>query len=397
MASLSVLHILRTIKERGTVSRTDLQHLTGLSWGTITNTTRDLLNRNLIREEGALATKAGRKPVRLAINPNNHSLIGLDIAPTSVTCLALNLAGETLHEVRQEFSPNDSPTQVLDMAAEMVNAALAMPDLSQRMCLGVGVAVQGAVDVRAGVMKFAPRMPMWRDVAVRDHLLNRLQVSVRVEHDPNCLALAERWFGDASAADDALCISLGDGVGMGILINGEIFRGAQQFAGEFGHTTVNPNGPKCACGDNGCVESYCSIHAVIDHVASLPELQSAEIKKIITQRVPTVHELVSAARAGDPAVLQAFEQLGYYLGIGIANVVDLFNPNVVVLCGPLTAGQAFFDGALQMQLEKRAWRHSSRQVLISKLGPRAIAMGACGGVLQGVFETAALQAELQTA
>lgn len=397
MASLSVLHILRTIKERGSVSRTDLQHLTGLSWGTITNTTRDLLNRNLIREEGALATKAGRKPVRLAINPNNHSLIGLDIAPTSVTCLALNLAGETLHEVRQEFSPNDRPTQVLDMAAEMVNAALAMPDLSQRMCLGVGVAVQGAVDVRAGVMKFAPRMPLWRDVAVRDHLQNRLQVSVRVEHDPNCLALAERWFGDASAADDALCISLGDGVGMGILINGEIFRGAQQFAGEFGHTTVNPIGPKCACGDNGCVESYCSIHAVIEHVASLPELQSAEIKKILAQRAPTVHELVSAARAGDPAVLQAFEQLGYYLGIGIANVVDLFNPNVVVLCGPLTAGQAFFDAALQTQLEKRAWRHSSRQVLISTLGPRAIAMGACGGVLQGVFETAALQAELQTA
>src|ERR1051325_7401080 len=96
MASLSVLKILRTIKEKSTISRTDLQHLTALSWGTITNTTRDLLNRNLIREEGALSTKAGRKPVRLAINPASHSLIGVDLAFGCLRCIALNLAGETL-------------------------------------------------------------------------------------------------------------------------------------------------------------------------------------------------------------------------------------------------------------------------------------------------------------
>src|SRR4051812_40183214 len=150
MASLSVLNILRTIKERGTVSRTDLQHTTGLSWGTITNTTRDLLNRNLIREEGALSTKAGRKPVRLAINPSSHSLIGVDIDRKLAKCIILNLAGETLWYEAVEYSPEETPEAVLGKVADALARGMELPTISQRICLGVGIALPGAIDVRNG-------------------------------------------------------------------------------------------------------------------------------------------------------------------------------------------------------------------------------------------------------
>jgi len=127
MASLSVLRILRTIKERGVVSRTELQTMTDLSWGTITNTTRELLNRNLIREEGALQTRAGRKPVRLAINPDSHSLIGIDLNCAQLRCMATNLNGDALFEVERTFDLSLSSDAVLDIALSMIQEALRAP------------------------------------------------------------------------------------------------------------------------------------------------------------------------------------------------------------------------------------------------------------------------------
>src|SRR5439155_1576405 len=158
MSALSVLNILRSIKERTSVSRTDLQHATGLSWGTITNTTRDLLNRNLIKEEGASNTKNGRKPGRLAINPSTHSLVGVDIGRKSVQVIILNLAGETLWNEETPFTNEEAAESVLERAAKLIQKGLNQPDICERICLGIGVSVPGAVDVRNGVLKFAPHM-----------------------------------------------------------------------------------------------------------------------------------------------------------------------------------------------------------------------------------------------
>ena len=390
MASLSVLQILRTIKERNTISRTELQQLTKLSWGTITNTTRDLLNRNLIREEGALKTKAGRKPVCLSINPSSHSLIGVDLAPHIIRCVALNLGGETLWQAQRQYDMSLKPEEVLDLIVELVQEALAQPVMTPRMCLGVGVAAPGAINIKAGVMHFAPQMPGWLNVPLRAYLQSRLGVNVLLEHDPKCLALAERWFGAAAAADDILCINLSNGIGMGILLDGEIYRGAQEMAGEFGHITVDPNGPPCACGDRGCLEALCSISAVVDAVRTQPQKQSDAIKTIFKTRAPSVAELVTAAQQHDLAVCEAFQRMGYYLGIGVANLIDLFNPTLVVLCGPMAQASEFYLPVMDQEVQKHAWKHSSKQTIISTLGQQAIAIGACGIVLQSLFEHDAL-------
>ncbi len=386
MASLSVLNILRTIKERGSVSRTDLQQMTGLSWGTITNTTRELLNRNLIREEGAAVTKSGRKPVKLAINPSSHALVGVDLAPHTLKVIALNLAGETLCYEQRDYDMGAPANETLDLASNMLQRALDDTAVRGRMCLGVGIAAQGAIDVRTGVMRFAPRMPGWKNVAVRDHIQRRISAPVLLEHDPNCLALAERWFGEAGAAEDVLCVNLAEGVGMGILLNGEVYRGSQELAGEFGHMTIDPEGPACACGDRGCIESYASTSALVEGVKSRPEETSPELAGILATRAPTVTELIAAAAGGDLAAKYAFERMGKYLGIGMANLVDLFNPSLIVLCGPLVAAREHFMLAVQVRIDKHAWKHSCRKLLISRLGDRAVAMGACGILLQAVFD-----------
>jgi predicted NBD/HSP70 family sugar kinase len=385
MSSVNVLHILRTIKDRAAISRTDLQQVTGLSWGTITNTTRELLNRNLIREQAVQSTRAGRKPVKLAINPESHSLVGVDVASDVVHCLVLNLAGETLWEETQlgaapPHADAEPPAAVLDRVADMVQRAMASPEVTTRICLGVGVSLPGAVDVRRGVLRFAPNLPGWRDVPVREHLQARLSAAVRIEHDPNCLALAERWFGDASLAENVLCIHLGVGVGMGILLGGDVFRGSQQMAGEFGHITLDPSGPPCACGDRGCVEAYCSLSAIVQYAKTHAAAGSA------AAGVQTIDELTTLAKAGDAGAAEAFARAGAHLGIGLANLVDLFNPDLIVLAGPLTAASSLFQPSLDAALDRHAWRHSTRRLLISRLpGERGKAMGACGLGLHAAF------------
>jgi predicted NBD/HSP70 family sugar kinase len=387
MASLSVLNILRTIKERGTISRTDLQHTTGLSWGTITNTTRDLLNRNLIREEGAQSTKAGRKPVRLAINPLSHSLIGIDLSPGVVRCQVSNLAGETLAYEEFRFELSDPPESVLERACQMAQRMLELPIISSRQCLGIGVAVPGYLDAERGVLRFSTRLPRWQNVAVRQYLQERLSPAVRLERDPNCLALAERWFGGAGQADDVLCVNLGESVGMGILAGGEVFRGSQQMAGEFGHMTVDPNGAACACGDRGCVAAYASIPAVREFVRSQPENVSPKLAAHLANGGASIFDIIAAAKDDDKASQAAFERLGRHLGIGIANLIDLLNPDLVVLAGPLTEAQEHFLPALSEELQRHTGAHATRRVVISQLGERAMATGACGIVLQSVFES----------
>ncbi|HVT79609.1 MAG TPA: ROK family transcriptional regulator [Phycisphaerae bacterium] len=390
MANTSVLNILRTIKDRGSISRTDLQQVTGLSWGTITNTTRELLERNFIREEGATASKAGRKPMRLALNPARHSLIGVEITPELVRCLAMNLAGDTLWYETAPVSGSDEPEAILDHTADIVRRGLSA--VSARLCLGIGVAVPGTLDVKTGAVVRAPRLPKWSNVPVRDRLQAKLNSAIRIERIANCLAIAERWFGAAGDAEEILCVKIGEGVGMGVLINGEIFRGGQGMAAEFGHITIDPDGPACACGDRGCVEAYCSAPAILHHARSLAAGPDA------AATVKSVEELAALAGNNNAAALATFERMGKVLGIGVANAIDLFNPALVVLSGKSAAAEQFFMGALQKQVETHAWPHSSHKLLVSRLGERATAMGACGMILQAAFEhDAAARAESMTA
>ena len=172
---------------------------------------------------------------------------------------------------------------------------------------------------------------------------------------------------------------------MGILIEGEVFRGSQQFAGEFGHTTVDPNGPPCGCGDQGCVEAYCSVPAVLGYIRSIPEQQSPELAAMLSFRTPTIAELANLAHHGDKAALAAFARVGTYLGIGLANLVDLFNPDLIVLAGSMMAAREHFMPKLDQAVQKHGWKHSNRQILVSQLGENGIGMGACGMVLQSIF------------
>ena len=374
----SVLHVLRTIMDRAPVSRTELQRLTGLSWGTVTNTTRQLLARNLIREEGALSTKAGRRPVCLTLNPAGHCLVGIEITPAAIRCLATNLAAEILSEELLPITPDDDPADLLVRTLDLVRRAQLAA--APRGLIGVGISFPGRICPHQGRVCGSPAMPRWNDVPVCALLESRLNLPVRLEHRTACLALAERWFGAGGA--DLLCVDLGESVSLGILSGGDVFRGHSGNAANFAHLSLDPAGPPCPCGNRGCVNAYCSVPSLLAFARHSPD--PSPNPPPANPPAATIEELTARAAAGDAPARAAFDRMGHYLALALNNLIQLFDPALIVLAGTSTAAAPFFTPALHHHLAAHTIPHL-RQPLISHLAPRAPALGACAAILQSTF------------
>ena len=371
----SVLHILRTIKDRGSISRTDLQQLTGLSWGTVTNTTRQLLDRKLVREDGAHSNKAGRKPMSLALFPAGHGLVGIDIGPAAIRCLAANLAADILFEEILPLGAEDEPAAILARVTDLVRRAQSAAD--GREIFGVGIALSGRLDA-AHTQICAPGMPRWNNVPIRTVLESHLHLPVCLQHHSAALALAESWFGAASA-DDLLCIDLGESVNLGILIDGEVFRGGAGIAASLAHVSLDPNGPPCSCGNHGCVDTYCAAPGVLAFARQSANPSGANA------HATSIEELTVLAAAGNDSARAAFDRMGHHLALGINTLIQLFDPALIVLTGTSTVAADFFQPALMRQL---ATHVPCGKLLLSRLGSRAAALGACVAVLQSTFPSA---------
>jgi glucokinase len=218
-------------------------------------------------------------------------------------------------------------------------------------------------------------MLRWNNLPVRTILESHLHLPISLQHHSASLALAESWFG-AATADDLLCIDLGESVNLGILIDGQVFRDGAGTAANFAHVSLDPNGPPCPCGNRGCVDTYCAAPGVL-----------ASARQSATPSGPnapaaTIAELAALAVSGSAPARAAFDRMGRHLALGINTLIQLFDPALIVLAGTSTFAADFFRPALERQL---ANHNPCRKLLISQLGPRAAALGACAAVLQSIF------------
>lgn len=381
------LTVLRQVRERGPVSRVELQRHTKLSWGTITSTIKELLARGIIEELGAVATGVGRRPVKLDLNTRRNYILGLDMGTQVVRSALVDIKGRILDQQQAPLDPDGSRAALL---GGLLGAARRMVEgnrLPAGSLAGIGIAAPGAVDYQRGIGRYAPHHPNWREVPLKARFEKQFHVPCYVDHVSNCFALSEKLFGLGRELDSFICVLLGSGVSAGIVINGEVYRGAENFSGEFGHTTIEPNGPPCACGSRGCLEVYASGLALARHGAEeagraagrrLLALAGGEAGRVTGE---LLHE---AARQGDRQARAIFRQMGTLLGVGVSNLINLFNPERIVLGGQVSKAHEFFMPALQETLKERAWHGSTRDVRITRLenGP---VLGAVAIVLQEIF------------
>lgn len=285
--------ILNLIKTRGPISRARVAELVGLVPATVSAISRELLESGLVREVGAGDSRGGRKPILLELNAQGGYTVGVKLTETEAIAALTDLDANLLACQSYPLDTSREPSEVLEQVAQAVRDVRGGHPI-----LGLGVGLAGVVDHGRGILRYSPILG-WRDLAIAEPLARELALPVYVDNDVNTLTIAEQWFGLGRGVNDFVVVTLGRGIGMGLVLNGQFYRGASGGAGELGHITVNPAGARCSCGKRGCLEVE----------AADPAL----------------------ARAGHAR--EAQERAGVQIGIALANVVNLLNPDLIILAG----------------------------------------------------------------
>jgi predicted NBD/HSP70 family sugar kinase len=322
-----VLHQLRL---HAPLSRADLAKRIGLNRSTVSSIVAQLLDAGLIQETSLQTDKVGRPGLSLAINPEGGCAVGVEIEPAGVRVVLTDFTAKIIWRRSVQVDARRHQDDYLQGAEEMVRQALFQAEIQQLPVLGVGVALPGLVDVHCGELRYAPSLH-WHNIPFRSRWSSLFGLPILLENNANAAALGEYYFGVAQNVPNFLYIGAGATMGGGIVINGELFRGRGGFAGEMGHMTLDPDGNECSCGRRGCWETLVGSAQVVAHYRQ----RASNAGRVLQAdgEESDFAKVVAAADAGDLVAEIVLQQMGENLGTGIANLVNIFNPQLVVLGG----------------------------------------------------------------
>lgn len=386
-----VLGIFRTHK---TLSRARLANETGLNPSTVSNIISELIAENFIRETDLIQSSTGRPGRLLEINPEGGCALGIEINVDYIELMISDFAANVLWRKRQPSTPEIGQDAIMQQVMLLSKEASDFIQSRKSLLLGVGVGVPGLVDVASGLLRLAPNLD-WVNVPVKEMLARQFDCPIYVENEANAAALGEYYFGAVQNVKDFIYLSSGVGLGSGIIMDGKLFRGMFGFAGEAGHMTIDINGELCGCGKRGCWETFVGPRAVLQRVrrslalgakSILHEMVDGDLQKI------GVDEVVKAAQLGDQTAKYALDEVAFYLGIGIANLVNLFNVEVIVLGGVLNnAGSLFLRDVERTALENTLIPGREHlRIIPSAHGSDACVMGTIALVLDDIIREPAL-------
>ncbi|MEG8278775.1 ROK family transcriptional regulator [Streptomyces sp. AHA2] len=379
--------VLRQIIAESPTSRQELAASTGLSLATVATLVGELLDLRMITEVGFEDSAGGRPRGLVAVNTSGGALIGVDIAETYVHVELFDLGLNVLARAEQDVRPGESlPEQVAGRVATAVASVVARAGVEGARVLGVGVSVPGQVDRATGVSEYAPDWD-WHDVPLLGLLADRLAYPLYLDNPLRAGAVAELWFGAARGRGNAVVVNLGTGVGAGLVLGGGLHRGVSNSAGEWGHTTMVLDGRLCRCGNHGCVEAYVGARGIM---LNLREVAPDSALLHPEDQTATIDALARGIAAGDPVARRAVRETARYLGAGVADLVNLFDPEVVVLSGWVarTLGEPLLHAVREAVTRHALPRPlASTEIVLSPIPTDSVCLGAATFALEGTLET----------
>jgi predicted NBD/HSP70 family sugar kinase len=365
--------IFTTIVTKGPLSRRDISALTGLSQSTITKAVQPLLAAGFVVEEKEVAQGVGRPAIPLRVNPERHHVLGIKVAARELTGVLIDPQADVLASARRPLEPGD-PESVADEIARFAQELIGAHPRSSDSTEGLGVAFGGHVDSRSGTLRYAPLLG-WRDVAIGEMLEVRTDLLTVVENDVNALAVAEQWFGAGRDIPSFAVVTVGAGVGCGLVLDGELLHGATGLAGELGHVVVRPEGDRCLCGNQGCLETVASEDAIL------------RAARRAGCAVDTLDQAAALARGGDEACRCAFAEAGEALGQGISILLNLVNPARVILSGEGVIASDLLLDNLRHSLQRHTFSDAADCDLVTRpLADESWARGAAANVLRHLID-----------
>jgi predicted NBD/HSP70 family sugar kinase len=367
--------VVAVLQSHPGISRTDVARRTGLSRPTVSALLDQLDAAGLLEQSasGHDAVRAGRPPLRVSLAPGAAYAVGLDIGHDHIRVGVCDLAGRLLCDAYAAEDVDDEPQETLDLACELASAVLADAGVGWASVIGVGVGIAAPVEAGTGALLANGILPSWAGVQPAPVLAERLGVPVRVDNDANAGALGEHMLGAGRGFDHVAYVRLSAGVGLGLILNGRPYHGAG-IAGELGHVTVVPpalDGAVCRCGNRGCLETVASPVAV---AALLERSGHGSV---------TVDELLALVASGDRAARRAVGDAGASVGRAVAAVVNVLNPQLIVIGGELAGAGEFVLAPLRGALARHAVGPAvdAARVCVGELGERAEVVGAAALLL----------------
>ncbi len=306
--------------------------------------------------------------------------IGIDFGGTFVKLGAVHPAGRVALARVVPTAVVSRPAPFLDGVTGEVRRMCRQVGISPRRLAGVGIGAPGLVDAARGVVRSLVNVPGWRDVALAERLSRRLGCRCAVDNDANLYVLGEWWAGAGARARSLFGLTLGTGVGGGLVLDGRVYHGANGSAGEFGHTLLAPGGARCACGSRGCLEAYLGTAAILRMARRAMRRGAPRLRRLMERSGgPLTPAVVSAAaREGDPAARAIWREVGCALGMGLSSLINLLNPDRIVIGGGVANAWPFFMPAVRATVRRQAMPAASRAAAIvrAQLGDRAGILGA---------------------
>lgn len=284
--------------------------------------------------------------------------IGVDLGGTHLRVGVVDKDGRILKKVEGSTSVQDGKDKVIERLIEIIRTFLEEAKSESLDIIAIGLGAPGIINIKKGIMAVAPNLPDWVDVPLRDIIGENTGIPVVLDNDANAWAFGEKWIGAGRDFQDFILITLGTGMGGGIIHKGDIFHGADGMAGEIGHMTVNPDGPVCGCGNNGCLQVYASAKGIVERTigaieagaeTKLRELTEGNFYRISSDMV------YEAAKEGDSFARDIMREMGRYLGIGMANLINIFNPEAIIIGGGVSEAWDLFIEPAKKEIQRRAF------------------------------------------
>ncbi|HTG93593.1 MAG TPA: ROK family protein [Pyrinomonadaceae bacterium] len=366
--------ILNYIRERGPISRADIAHETALQRSTVSLIVEDLAAEGLVEEVGGKSS-GGRPPLLLSLRTADAVAIGVDVGTARTLVATSDLAGRVL-----QWERFDTPRDSKDLIANIVTHARELNEKNGNTIEGIGISLPGLVD-SGGTKLYVPQFK-WRDIPLVEEVSAQIGLPVSLENDANAAALAELWFGRPEIREvrDFILVLVEEGVGTGIVFDGQVYRGEAGAAGEFGHMTIGSGAPvACASGSRECWEAFASERSALARYRNLMENRNGGTN-------PSFGDLMDLALHDNDAARIALTETAHYLGIGIANLIRGLAPEAVIVGGPIVRAWPVISEQIQNTVESSICRGlPSTRIIASTLGPEPTLMGALSLVLASKF------------
>jgi glucokinase-like ROK family protein len=410
MRELNTHIILNLIRQEGSISRAEIAKRTQLSRSTVSNIITALLEHGVVAEAGTGPSRVGRRPIMVNFNYQAGYVVGVDLGANHLLTLVTDLEGRVLAENERPVSVAAGPDVVLPALVSAIDEIVREAGVEMERVIGVGVGVPGPLDNRRGTLIMPPIMPGWHNFKFQACLEQRINKPIYIDNDANLGAIGERWRGAGQGYDHLAYIKIGTGIGCGLILDGQIYRGFAGSAGEIGHMSIEEDGPICTCGNYGCLESLAGGRAIARAALAasnraqalvVPAAAQASDRRFAAATLPSaepgVEQVVRAALAGDEVSIEVLQVTGRRIGVAIANLINLLNPGLVIIGGGVSLAGDLLLEPIRQTVARRVLPVAMQytRIVQAQLGREAIGIGAATLVLQQSFKSPALNISTQ--